>query len=68
MMTSKIMATLTTLAGSMAAIYALFSAAGYDIPQPLQTAITGVVGLGIAIAGIWLNPAIPQLGPSEPQE
>lgn len=68
-MTTKILATLTTIAGSLGVVFALFTAAGYDLSQPLQVAISGVVGLFLAIAGIWLNPAIPSVGePTGPQE
>lgn len=61
-MTSKILATFTAVVGGISVFYALFAAAGVEISPALQDAITGVAGLGLVVAGIWLHPSTPTGG------
>ena len=56
---SKILASLTALVGGIAAVYALLTAVGVEVSQPLQDGITGVLGLVLVIAGLWLHPGVP---------
>ena len=67
---SKILATYAAIVGGIASVYALFVAAGLDISSQLQDAITGVLGLGLVVAGLWLHPGVPvgvtEVGPEPP--
>lgn len=61
-MASKILATLTAVVGGVGVFYALLAAAGVEVSPALQDSITGVAGLGLVVAGIWLHPSTP-VGP-----
>lgn len=56
-MTAKILATLTAVVGGVSVFYALSAAAGYEVSSQLQDAITGLLGLVLIVAGIWLHPS-----------
>jgi uncharacterized membrane protein len=56
-MTAKILATLTAIVGGISVVYALLVAAGIEMSSQLQDAITGVLGLVLIVAGIWLHPS-----------
>lgn len=58
-MTSKILATATAIVGSIAVVYSFLAAFGIEISQDQQDAITGVLGLLLVVAGIWLHPSTP---------
>lgn len=62
-MTSKILATWTALVGAVGVFYALAAAFGWELTQTQQEAITGVAGLSLVVAGIWLHPSTP-IGPN----
>lgn len=61
---SKILASITAIIGGVSFIYALIAAAGVEISSQLQDGITGVLGLVLVVAGIWLHPSTP-VGPNE---
>ena len=56
-MTAKILATLTAIVGGIAVFYSVLTAFGVEITQDQQDAITGVAGLVLVVAGIWLHPS-----------
>lgn len=58
-MTSKIMATLTAVVGSLGVLVAVLAAFGITLTQEQLEALTGVGGLIVTIAGIWLHPSVP---------
>jgi hypothetical protein len=58
-MTTKVLATLTALIGAIGIVYALFAAFGIELTSAQQDAITGVAGLVLVVAGIWLHPSVP---------
>lgn len=62
-MTAKILATLTTVVGSLGVFLAVLSAFGVQLTQEQVEALAGLGGLVVAVAGIWLHPSIP-IGPS----
>lgn len=63
-MTSKVLATLTALVGAIGVLYSLAAAFGWELTQTQQDAVTGVAGLVLVIAGIWLHPSTP-IGPQD---
>lgn len=58
-MTTKVLATLTALIGAIGVFYAFAAAFGWELTQTQQDAITGVAGLVLVVAGIWLHPSVP---------
>jgi len=58
-MTTKILATFTAVVGGISVVYTLLVAVGIEISPALQDGITGVLGLGLVVAGIWLHPSVP---------
>ena len=65
-MAAKVLATLTAVVGAVSIIYAFLAAFGVELTQNQQDAITGVLGLVLVMAGLWLHPSVP-IGPSEPK-
>ena len=64
-MTGKILATLTAAVGGIAVFYSVLTAFGVELSSAQQDAITGVAGLLLVVAGIWLHPST-SLGTNEP--
>lgn len=64
-MTSKVLATITAVVGSIAVFYSIFAAFGVELSQAQQEAITGFAGIVLVVAGIWLHPSTP-LGEQPP--
>lgn len=58
-MTTKVLATLTALIGAVSVFYSLSAAFGWELTQNQQDAVTGVLGLVLVVAGIWLHPDVP---------
>lgn len=56
---TKVLATFTAIVGGLASIYALLAAAGVEMSTDLQDGITGVGGLVLLVAGLWLHPSVP---------
>jgi len=63
-MGAKILATWTVIVGAAGVFYALLAAFGVELSQSQQDAVTGVLGLTLVIAGIWLHPSVP-IGPTD---
>ena len=67
---SKILASLTAVVGGIGFVYALLAATGFEMSPELQDAITGILGLVLVVAGLWLHPGVPvgvtEVGPEPP--
>ena len=61
---AKVMATLGAIVGALAVGFALMTALGVDVSTEMKEAVTGIGGLVLVIAGIWLHPDTP-VGPQE---
>ncbi len=64
-MTAKILATWTALVGAVSVFYSFAAAFGWELSQTQQDAITGIAGLSLVVAGIWLHPSTPLGQPPE---
>lgn len=58
-MTTKILATLTAIVGGIAVVYSVLGAFGIEVSQDQQDAVSGLLGLILIVAGIWLHPSVP---------
>jgi hypothetical protein len=56
---SKILASLTAVVGGVGFVYALLAATGFEMSQELQDAVTGLLGVVLIVAGLWLHPGVP---------
>jgi len=65
-MLTKLVASITILAGATAVIFSLATAFGLNFNVDQRSAIEGVIGLVVALAGVWLHPSLPSPGSSVP--
>jgi hypothetical protein len=68
-MTTKILATLTAVIGGIGVVYSVLTAFGIELTSEQQDALTGLLGLVLIVAGIWLHPSTPvgvqETGPAD---
>lgn len=68
-MTTKILASFTAIVGGLTVVYSFLGAWGIELSQNQQDATSGILGLALVVAGLWLHPGVPigvqEAGPAD---